>query len=40
MTAPVLDSDRAQAEFAAALSALERPAAFVRETDQIGAGRL
>ena len=32
----VLDRDRAEAEFAAALTALERPAAFIREMGQIG----
>lgn len=37
-TAGVLDRDRASAEFAAALSALERPAAFIREIDRIGGG--
>jgi len=39
VVAPLLDRDRAEAEFAAALSALERPAAFIREIGQIGAGR-
>jgi 2-methylcitrate dehydratase PrpD len=36
VTAGVLDPDRAEAEFAAALSALDRPAAFIREISQIG----
>jgi 2-methylcitrate dehydratase PrpD len=36
VTAGVLDRDRAEAEFAAALTALERPAAFIREMGQIG----
>ena len=36
VTAAVFDRDRAEAEFAAALSALERPAAFIREISQIG----
>ena len=36
VTAAVLDRDRAEAEFAAALTALERPAAFIREIGQIG----
>ena len=36
VTAGVLDRDRAEAEFAAALTALERPAAFIREMRQIG----
>jgi 2-methylcitrate dehydratase PrpD len=39
VVAPLLDGDRAEAEFAAALSALERPAAFIREIGQIGADR-
>jgi 2-methylcitrate dehydratase PrpD len=38
VTAAVLDRDRAEAEFAAALSALERPAACIREIGKIGAG--
>jgi 2-methylcitrate dehydratase PrpD len=38
VTGGVLDSDRAAAEFAAALTALERPAAFIREMGQIGRG--
>jgi len=38
MTSAMLGRDRAQAEFAAALSALERPAAFIREISQIGPG--
>ena len=36
VTAAVLDRDRAEAEFAAALTALERPAAFIREIGKIG----
>jgi len=36
VTAGVLAPDRAEAEFAAALSALDRPAAFIREMAQIG----
>ena len=36
VTAGTLDRDRAEAEFAAALTALERPAAFIREMGQIG----
>ena len=36
VTAAVLDRERAEAEFAAALSALERPAAFIREMEQVG----
>jgi 2-methylcitrate dehydratase PrpD len=36
VTAGVLDPDRAEAEFAAALTALERPAAFIREMSRIG----
>ena len=36
VTAGVLARDRAEAEFAAALTALERPAAFIREMGQIG----
>jgi 2-methylcitrate dehydratase PrpD len=36
VTAGMLDRDRAEAEFAAALTALERPAAFIREMGQIG----
>jgi len=39
VTATVLDRDRAEAEFAAALTALERPAAFIREMEQAGAGK-
>jgi 2-methylcitrate dehydratase PrpD len=39
VTAAVLDRDRAQAEFAAALTALEKPAAFIREMEQVGAGK-
>ena len=38
VTAAVLDRGRAEAEFAAALSALERPAAFIREIGRIGGG--
>jgi 2-methylcitrate dehydratase PrpD len=38
VTAAVLDRERAEAEFAAALTAIERPAACVRELGQIGAG--
>ena len=38
MTASVLESDRAEAEFAAAFSALDRPADFIREISKIGAG--
>ena len=33
VTAAVLDRERAEAEFAAALTALERPAAFIREIE-------
>jgi 2-methylcitrate dehydratase PrpD len=36
VTAGMLDRDRAEAEFAASLTALERPAAFIREMGQIG----
>ncbi len=36
VTAGLLDPDRAEAEFAAALTALERPAAFIREIGKIG----
>ena len=36
VTAAVLDGDRAKSEFAAALSALERPAAFIREIGRVG----
>jgi 2-methylcitrate dehydratase PrpD len=36
VTAPLLERERAQAQFAAALSAAERPAAFIREIGQIG----
>jgi 2-methylcitrate dehydratase PrpD len=39
VTSAILDRDRAEAEFAAALTALERPGAFIREIDQIGAGK-
>jgi 2-methylcitrate dehydratase PrpD len=39
VTAAVLDRDRGEAEFAAALKALERPAAFVREMGQFGASK-
>jgi len=38
VTATVLDRERAKAEFAAALSALEQPAAFIREISQMGRG--
>jgi 2-methylcitrate dehydratase PrpD len=38
VVAPLLDRERAQAEFAAALTAIERPAAFIREIGQIGSG--
>jgi 2-methylcitrate dehydratase PrpD len=38
VTAAVIDRDRAEAEFAAALTALERPAAFIREMGKIGGG--
>jgi 2-methylcitrate dehydratase PrpD len=38
VTAAVIDCDRAEAEFAAALTALERPAAFIREMGKIGGG--
>ena len=37
VTAGLFDPDRAEAEFAAALTALERPAAFIREIGKIGA---
>jgi 2-methylcitrate dehydratase PrpD len=40
VTAAVLDRERAEAHFAAALTALERPAAFVREMGQFGEGKL
>ncbi|MSP44833.1 MAG: hypothetical protein EXQ83_02965 [Xanthobacteraceae bacterium] len=36
VTAAALDRERAEAEFAAALTALERPAAFIREIGNIG----
>jgi 2-methylcitrate dehydratase PrpD len=38
VTASVLDRERAEAEFAAALTALDRPAAFIREIGRIGGG--
>ena len=37
--APLMDRDRASAQFASALAAVERPAAFLQEIDQIGAVR-
>jgi 2-methylcitrate dehydratase PrpD len=37
VVAPLLDGDRAEAEFAAAWSALDRPAAFIREMGRIPA---
>ncbi len=37
MVAPPLDRERAEAMFAASLTALERPAAFIRDIGQIGA---
>jgi 2-methylcitrate dehydratase PrpD len=37
VVAPMLDRERAEAEFAAALTAFERPAAFIREIAQLGA---
>ena len=37
VTTDLFDPDRAEAEFAAALTALERPAAFIREIGKIGA---
>ena len=40
VTAAVLDRERAEAEFAAALTALERPAAFIREIGRVGGSRL
>jgi hypothetical protein len=33
--APMLDRERAAAQFAAALTAFERPAAFIREMSQL-----
>jgi 2-methylcitrate dehydratase PrpD len=36
VTAGLLDPDRAEAEFAAALTAVDRPAAFIREIEKIG----
>jgi hypothetical protein len=39
VTAGMLERERAEAEFAAALTALKRPAAFIREIGQIGACR-
>jgi 2-methylcitrate dehydratase PrpD len=39
VVAPVLERDRAEAEFAAACSALERPAAFIRTIGQIAVGK-
>jgi 2-methylcitrate dehydratase PrpD len=38
VVAPVLEGDRAEAEFAAACSALDRPAAFIRAIGQIAVG--
>ena len=37
VVAPTLDRERAEAEFAAALTAFDRPAAFIREIGQLGA---